>query len=124
MVGLTGRCQRTKSNGTCVQCGPGREHGRKIDGSIVQIHQSDVANGDQNLNGPVGSIGEHQRYPVVKCGEGYLRLLRVQFPGKQSVDASDALGNGQLRTGRVLNGAMPERSPMVSRPNGENATIV
>ena len=96
----------------------------EIDGSIVQIHQSDIANGDQNLNGPVGSISEDQRYPVVKCGEGYLRLLRVQFPGKQSVDASDALGNGQLRTGLVLNGAMPERSPMVARPNGENATIV
>ena len=93
-----------------------------VDGSIIQIHQSDIAIGDPNLDGPVGRVGESQRFPVVKCGEGYLRLLRVQFPGKQSADASVALANGQLKLNLVLNGDMPVRTPMVTRPSDENAT--
>jgi methionyl-tRNA formyltransferase len=96
----------------------------EIDGLMLQIHQSDVVEDVSAIVGPVGSVGESQRFPVVKCGVGYLCLLRVQFPGKQVMDARVALASGQLRTGLVLNGAAPERTPMVSRPNGESATSV
>ena len=94
----------------------------EIDGAIVQIHESDVVDDWSPVDGQIGSISEHEKFPVVRCGEGSLRLLRIQFPGKQSVDARIALANGQLRIGSVLNGAAPERAPMVIRPSDGSST--
>jgi len=93
-----------------------------INGSIVQVHQSDVVNKASTMDGPVGSVNEHQKFPVVSCGEGSLRLLRIQFPGKQPIDARIALVNGQLREGILLNGPAPERAPVMIRPSDENST--
>jgi len=94
----------------------------EIEGKIVQIHECRVEEGDHYEKVAVGTIREHQGYPVVTCGEGSLRLLSVQLPGKQAIDARIALANRQIKTGSVLNGPAPVRTPIVTRPSDESST--
>jgi methionyl-tRNA formyltransferase len=94
----------------------------EIDGAVIQIHESDLVDDLSAIDSPAGSVSEHQKIPVVSCGEGSLRLLRIQFPGKQAMDARIALANGHLRKGTILNGPAPERAPLVIRSNAGNST--
>ena len=94
----------------------------EVEGTVVQVHQSQIEEDEHLVEGAFGTVRDHQGYPVAKCEEGNLRLTSVQFPGKQAIDARVALANGQLRAGLVLNGTTPERAPIVTRPSDERST--
>ena len=84
-----------------------------LNGANVQIHAASVAEGASRADGRVGTIEVVDGKPVAVCGEGTLRLDRVQFPGKSAIDGWQAALHGQLSPGMTLNGSAPNLSPMI-----------
>ncbi len=66
----------------------------------LKVWKAEVATIESNE--PAGTVVETKPHPVISTGNGTLRLLEVQLPGKKRCDASALVNGFQLQIGEQL----------------------
>ncbi|GGY60980.1 methionyl-tRNA formyltransferase [Marinobacter zhanjiangensis] len=75
----------------------------ELDGQRVRIHEAFAV--DDTTTQPPGTVLTRERAGVdVACGDGILRVTRVQLPGTRAMSVSDLINGGKpvLQPGQVL----------------------
>lgn len=73
-----------------------------LDGEQLKVHRARVIEGAPGA-GPPGSVVQHSAVGLdVACGEGVLRLLELQLPGRKRLDARQFHAGRVARVGTIL----------------------
>ena len=76
----------------------------------VKVIKEDKINNKENTNEvkenlkllKIGEIYQENKHLLVKCGQNYLDILRLQLPGKKALSAQEFLNGNQDIVGKIL----------------------